>query len=142
MPVSAPSDRRFKRSRVTPGRRRRWRRPSWKTHLSAAAGVIVLFGMTFWVASLVLSADRLSVRRVVIEGNQRLSDADVQRVLVNMEGLSIISLDLEYWQSQVQALRWVERAAVRRILPRTVEILVVERQPMAIGRLADRAVCH
>jgi cell division protein FtsQ len=139
MAVSAPSDRRFRRAHVSPVRRRRW--------LSAASArvvvrVAVVLGVAFYGAyrgaSLVLSAEALTVTRIAVEGNTRLSRGEVQSLLDGLSGRNMVTLDLEQWRQRLLASPWVADAAIRRVLPGTVAVVISERQPVLIARLDDR----
>jgi len=138
MAVSAPSDRRFRRAHVSPVRRRRW--------LSAASArlavrVAVVLGLLFYgayrSAELALSAEALTVTRISVEGNTRLSRGEVQSLLDGLSGLNMVTMDLEQWRLRLLASPWVADAAIRRVLPGTVAVVISERQPVSIGRLDD-----
>jgi cell division protein FtsQ len=138
MAVSAPSDRRFRRAHVSPVRRRRW--------LSAASmrvvvRVTVVLGVLLYGAyrgaSLVLSAEALTVTRIAVEGNTRLSRGEVQSLLDGLSGRNMVTLDLEQWRQRLLASPWVADAAIRRVLPGTVAVVISERQPVLIARLDD-----
>lgn len=135
MPVSAPADRRFRRAQVNPGRRRRGRRPLWWTVGRIAVVVAAVTFASYRAVGLVLSADALTVSAITISGNQQLSRGEVLSLLAGMRGARMATLDLEAWRLKVLALPWVENAALRRVLPGTVAVIVSEREPMAVGRL-------
>jgi cell division protein FtsQ len=59
----------------------------------------------------------------------------VLALLVGLEGQHLLQTDLEVWRRRVLGSPWVEQAALRRVLPSTVEVVIRERTPIAIGRL-------
>jgi cell division septal protein FtsQ len=136
MPVAAPADKRFRRAHVKPKGRRSWR-PSWRTlGRMAAIGVVIGFGM-YRAVDLALSAEALTVTRITVRGNERLSRGEVLALLEGLRGASMVTADLEQWRRKLLASPWVADAALRRELPGTLAVLVSEREPMAIGRIRD-----
>lgn len=135
MPVTAPADRRFRRPHVKPARRRR----SWVAHARIVAQVVgsvgVFAGGGYVVAEQVAGAESLHVSRIVVRGNERLPGGEVKALVAGLEGRHVLEVDLEDWRRRVLGSAWVERASLRRILPSTVEIVVEERRPIAIGRI-------
>jgi cell division septal protein FtsQ len=86
---------------------------------------------------LVLSAEALTVTRITVRGNQRLSRGEVLALLEGLRGESMVTADLERWRQKLLSSPWVADAALRRELPGTLAVMVSERQPMAIGRIRD-----
>lgn len=138
MQISAPADKRFRRAHVKPARRRRTRAAVWLALRVLAAGVALAF-VAHRGATLVLSSSVLHVDRVIVRGNDRLSTGEVLALVDGLRGRNILTLDLRRWQDQLIASPWVGRAALRRVLPSTIEIDVVERRPIALARL-DRGL--
>ncbi len=138
MPVSAPSDRRFRRARVTPARRPRllggvsWR----KAGRAALLLALVLYGAVRTVRA-VLAADALTITRITVSGNSRMSKGEVVTLLDGIRGASMATVDLEAWRQKLLSSPWVADAAIRRVLPGTVAVVIAERQPMGIGRVND-----
>ena len=136
MRVAAPADKRFKRAQISPGRRRSWR-PSWWTlaRITAVCGVVG-FGM-YRAVGLALSADALTVTRITVRGNERMSRGEVLALLEGLRGASMVTADLESWRRKLLASPWVADAAIRRELPGTLTVVISERLPMGIGRIRD-----
>jgi len=136
VPVPAPADRRFLRAQVKPGRRHR----PWQAWIRAAR-VVALVAVAAWVAWLgvaaVAGSSALRVRAIAVSGNRRLSNGEVLALVEGLRGRNILSVDLEQWRGRVLESRWVADAIVRRALPSTVEVIVTERHPLAIGRIGE-----
>jgi cell division protein FtsQ len=49
----------------------------------------------------------------------------------------MVTADLESWREKLLGSPWVADAAIRRVLPGTLAVLIAERQPMGIGRIGD-----
>ena len=135
MAVAATADKRFRRSHVRPSRRR----SPWMTRLLAATRLLtatgVLGGVGWYAAQAVTDADTLRVSDIRVRGNQHLARGEVMALLVGLEGQHLLQTDLDVWRRRVLASPWVEQAALRRVLPSTVEVVIRERTPIAIGRI-------
>jgi cell division protein FtsQ len=76
----------------------------------------------------------LSVDRIVVHGNERLSQGEVLALLSGLRGESLVWTDLDRWRDRLLASPWVRDAALRRSLPSTIDVVLSERQPIAIAR--------
>jgi cell division protein FtsQ len=135
MPVSAPSDRRFRRAHVTPARRPRFLRLSARTAGRAALVLAVLAYVGYQVTRQVLAADALTISRITVTGNSRLSKGEVVALVDGIRGANMLTVDLDEWRRKLLSSPWVADAAMRRVLPGTVVVAISERQPMGIGRI-------
>jgi len=86
---------------------------------------------------LALSADALTVTRITVRGNERMSRGEVLALLEGLRGASMVTADLESWRRKLLASPWVADAAIRRELPGTLTVVISERLPMGIGRIRD-----
>jgi cell division protein FtsQ len=134
-PVAAPADKRFRRSHVKPGRRRR----SWRAIVKPAAGWLALVALlafgVYRTTSLAAHAGVLQIDRIGVRGNERLSKAEVLSVLSGLRGQNLLWTDLDAWRRKLLASPWVRDASLRRSLPSTVEVVISERAPIGIGRI-------
>lgn len=135
MAVAAPSDRRFRRPHVKPAHRKRaWSAGRWK----AVRALLLAVGVSYAAyrgASLILDADVLRVGKVTVRGNERLSTGELLALVEGLRGRSIIRIDLDEWRTRLLETPWIADATLRRSLPSTVEVAIVERHPMGVGRL-------
>jgi cell division septal protein FtsQ len=133
--VAAPADRRFRRAHVRPSRtRRRWTGRITPLFRYVLGAVVLTYGV-YLESSSVAHAHVLRVDRILVRGNERLSQGEVLAVLSGLRGESLVWTDLDRWRQRLLASPWVREAALRRSLPSTVEVVVWERQPIAVGRL-------
>ena len=134
MRVAAPADKRFRRAHVRPQRRRH----TW-TRLFAVARNVMAIGLLGFGGYLfqqqVAHASALHVDHITVRGNERLSTGEVLVLLEGLRGQHLLAIDLDAWERRLLSSPWVGHVSLRRVLPSTVEILISERQPMAIGRL-------
>jgi cell division protein FtsQ len=135
--VAAPADRRFRRAHVKPSRtKRRW--PSRAMALLRHVPALLFAGYGIYVGVTgIARAQVLRIDRIVIRGNERLSQGEVLAVLSGLRGESVVWADLDRWRERLLASPWVRDAALRRTLPSTVEVVISERQPIGVGRLRD-----
>lgn len=134
-----------------PTRRRkpppRWRRP---VLISAAASVaaLALGAASYWSwhAGYPAAAERwlqneaerlqvvagLTVQEVVSRGRRRTPREDVLRALGVRRDQPILGLDLERARGRLEAIGWIKSATVSRRLPGTIELRLVEREPLAL----------
>jgi len=137
MRVAAPADKRFRRARVTPARRSRFLQFTWIK--AARAAVLLALGLyvVYRVTALLLNAQALTITRISVSGNSRMSRGEVVALLDGLRGTNMVTADLESWRQKLLGSPWVAEAAIRRVLPGTVAVAISERQPMGIGRVGS-----
>jgi cell division protein FtsQ len=133
-PVAAPADKRFRRSLVSPARKRRWRPSLWATARLAATGIVAASAL-YYTLGFLLASEALTVTRISVQGNYRISRGEVLGLLDGLSGSSIVTADLEGWRQKMLTSPWVADASIRRMLPGTLNVVIEERQPVGIGRL-------
>jgi cell division protein FtsQ len=138
MAVAAPADKRFRRAHVPP-RKRSWVPAfSWAraARLSVVMAIVLYTG--YRLIDGALSAASLTISRISVSGNSRISRGEVLSLLDGLTGQSMVTVDLEAWRQKLLTSPWVADAAIRRILPGTITVSISERQPIAIGRIRDQ----
>lgn len=133
-PVAVSADRRFHRAHVKPARRR----GAWRT--AAIIGVkyglllaVLLFAASR-VSTFVWTSPVLRIDQIMLSGNQRVPAGAVNALLGGLHGENILSVDLDEWRSRLLTSPWIQDASIRRALPSTIEVVIRERTPIAIGR--------
>jgi len=135
MRVAAPADKRFRRAHVTPARKSRLFAFTWIKAARAAALLAIVMYAGYRAVALVLNAEALTIARINVSGNSRMSRGEVVSLLDGLRGTSMVTVDLEPWRRRLLSSPWVADAAIRRVLPGTVAVAISERQPMGIGRV-------
>jgi cell division protein FtsQ len=134
--IAAPADKRFKRSHVKPGRKRRVSlRQVWQLVKVVSVLAITVYG-GWRGATLLLGAPALQISRITMRGNERLSRGEVLALLDGLRGHNILTVNLEEWRARLLASPWVASAELRRLLPGRIDVELQERHPIGIGRLA------
>lgn len=134
--IAAPADKRFRRAENRPGRGGaswlRSRALRWSLFLvllagAAGAGLVRLSRLGVF-----------TVDRVVVHGNSRLSTGEVLTLVDGLKGESVFSANLERYRARLLESPWVADATMRRLLPSTIDLRVIERAPIALGRAGDQ----
>ena len=136
MPVSAPADKRFRRAHVSPARRVTLR-DAWPKLARIVVACVVLVSGVYFATDRVLSAESLTISRITVSGNSRISRGEVVGLLEGLRGQNMLTADLEGWRRKLLDSPWVADAAIRRVFPGTVSVAISERQPLGIGRIND-----
>ena len=135
MPVTAPADRRFKRAHLKPARKRG--AFALRRLHTAVAGVIIALAVYagYRAVAVVSGLDIFRIDRINVRGNHRLSSGEVLAMLENLKGRSVLAVDLAEWRRALLSSPWVADASLRRTLPSTVDVTILERAPLGIGRI-------
>ena len=135
MSVKAATEKNFRRARVKPGKgRRSKRRLSWRAVRIVVVGVLVTYA-TYRAFDLVLSASALQVQHISVNGNSKMSVAEIRALADGIRGKSILTADLAAYRRRLLASPWIAEVGLRRVLPSTIEVFVSEREPMGLCRL-------
>ena len=135
MPVKAPAERNFRRAPAKGSRRKRFRpRLSWTIARRALSLLLFLFGIYQSIA-FAFTTPLLRVNRISVQGNVRLSSGEVQALVDDLRGSSILRVDLEAFRRRLVGSPWIAEVGLRRVLPSTVEIFVSERRPIGLCRM-------
>ena len=135
--VTAPADKRFRRAHVSPSKQRSWLR-TWRTLAGVTVACAAAAGGLAWLAGAVLDAEALTVTRITVTGNSRMSRGEVLALLDDVRGEHMLLADLEGWRQKLLSSPWVADAALRRQLPGTLAVAISEREPIGIGRIGPR----
>lgn len=137
MTVKAPTERNFRRARARPARRARFRlRVSSQAARRGLSVMLLIFGV-YQTVSLAFTTPLLRVSRIAVRGNVRLSSGQVQALVEDLRGTSILRVDLDAFRRRLIESPWVADVALRRVLPSTIEVFVSERRPVGLCRLGQ-----
>jgi cell division protein FtsQ len=105
--------------------------------IASAAGLTALAGARLAYAA----ADAgYEVERVEVRGVERMNELKVYERVLGQQDRAMPLVDLHALRASLMELSWVEDARVSRQLPDTIVVDIVERQPHAALRKADRLV--
>jgi cell division septal protein FtsQ len=133
--VSVQADRRFRRTDASVDRRRRTRRLIWRMG-GWTLPVVAVSAATWWVATTLLQVEALRVQEISIEGNHRLSSAEVEHLVEGLRSENILKVNFDRYERRLLDSPWVADVTLFRALPARITIQVVERVPMAIARIS------
>lgn len=82
----------------------------------------------------------LGIEEMRLAGHHHTLDSEVFTALVAGGTRSVPLLDAAAARRRIETLPWIERARIARVLPDRIEIVVVERRPVAVWRDGGRHV--
>jgi cell division protein FtsQ len=103
--------------------------------LCLAALILAVVGGGYLCARAVAASGVFAISRITVRGNTRLSTGEVLALVDGLKGRSLLAGDLSEWRQRLLESAWVRDASLRRSLPSTVEITVLERLPIGVGRI-------
>ena len=128
--------------------------PFTEEQLQKAFTVLILGGALVglgWLAQIsgatAIASDRFAhvasnagfkLRSVNVQGTQRMNEMLVHERAFGQRDLAMTRVDTEGLRAELLELPWVEDARVSRQLPDVLKVDIVERQPHAVLRRADR----
>ena len=136
---------------VKRGRKRRRASPLWRsTRMRVVVGLLVLApfvaGAWWWSSGRAATAtgeaaDRVitgaaalgfAVEEILLAGREKSARASVMKAIGLRRGHPLFGFDPESVRRRLERLPWVRSATVRRMLPGSVVVELIERQPLAI----------
>ncbi len=139
MALVAPEDRRFHRAQPSTARRRRG--PSGVVRfVRQLLVVLMVVGGAAWAGWSAWRSGQFDVREITVRGNRHLAKEDVIAALASLRGTRLLQVDLDAARARLEATPWIADARVSRVLPSTLDVEVVERHPIGMGRLGERLV--
>lgn len=131
----------FLRRDQTDQLRRSRRRRSLRRRLFVLAGLFsvgLVIGGIYVARSWLLHSPRFALRQVALSPTRHAPAADLRRALERYRGRNLFTLDLSRMERDLVACRWVNRAAVKRVLPDQIQAVVEERRPQGLALLRGR----
>ena len=77
------------------------------------------------------------VSEVLALGRQRTRSGEIRAKIEKIYGQNILLVDIAEVRKDLEKLPWIRSASVRRLLPDTLELHLVERRPMAVWQAPD-----
>src|SRR5262249_37811568 len=109
----------------------------WKS-LLVTSGLLVLGVVGFagyTTIHYLRTSPRFEVKKVSVLGLRRVEETQVLTKAGLPDVANGFSVDLEGVRERVEALKWVRFATVQRVLPDTIAIKIVEREPVGLARI-------
>jgi cell division septal protein FtsQ len=135
-PVS-PFLRRSQDERLRRGRRRR-RTLRLLPAAIGLAGTAALAGVGYGVSWWLTHSPRFNVARVAFTSTEHAAPADLKRAAERARGRNIFRLDLDALAADIEKVRWVRRATVKRVLPDRLFCAVEERVTKGLALVRGR----
>jgi hypothetical protein len=113
------------------------RRRTKLRRLLVLLALLVLVAAGIWSAFASGRAPELVVDRILVEGNERLSDGEILELVEIDEETNILTLGLDEVREKLLRSAWVRDVEVKRVLPATLTLQIVERTPVAVALLDE-----
>jgi cell division protein FtsQ len=91
-----------------------------------------LYGQTKRGLEAFTIAAGFGVKRIAVEGQQHITDAELTRALGAGPGSFMLAFDTDAAKERLERVPWVKRAQVMRLLPSTLQVVIEERVPFAV----------
>ena len=133
-----------RRSAPPPARRppaRTGRRRHASRHLRRLSSGLIFVAFvagTVGSADLARRSSLLAIDTITVDGAGWMSRGELLGLLEPLRGNNLIQADLGTAHASLLASGWIRNAMLRRVFPSTVEVIVEERTPFALGRFGDR----
>ncbi len=98
----------------------------------AIAGAIFL-SVSFYI--FLRGATFLSLKELKVKGNRRVPTKEILAIAGLEDGPNILALDIKALNRRLGQHPWIERAMTKRVFPDGIEIVIRERNPMAVIHL-------
>lgn len=115
-----------------------WLPPGFGGWVVARVVALLLLVGAGWLVYDCASSDRFVVRSVHLDGNVLLSRSEVESAAA-VAGANIFWVDRQQVAARVRGLPLVQQVEVTPTLPETIDIHIVERQPVAFWVSGDRS---
>lgn len=139
MALVAPEDRRFHRAQPSAVRRRRGP-ATWVRIVRFLIVLGVLGGGAAWAGWSAWRSGRFDVHEIHVHGNRYVQTDEILQTLAPLRQLRLLQVDLDATRTRLAGSPWIADARIRRVLPSTLDVEVIERRPLGMGRLGDRLV--
>lgn len=113
---------------------KRGKRFSLMPKLRVLLVTLVLFCAAWFMSQVDWSFDQawMPINKVTVDGELRWLDrADLQERITQYSGVGLFALDVRSLRAELNQLQWVQRADVRRVLPETLHVEIIEQRPVA-----------
>lgn len=106
---------------------------AWRAlRLVTVAGVLGGGGTLAYVS--LTASEAYTVQDIRVQGHERLSLGEISMLLDGLRGRNVMVTALDPWRDRLLGSPWVKDAALRRVLPDAVEVMIIEREALAIAR--------
>jgi cell division protein FtsQ len=109
----------------------------WKSLV--VLSTLVVLGAAGWgsytIVHYLRTSPRFEVKKVSVVGLKRVEVHQVLSRAGLADKANVFSVNLEEVRERIEGLKWVRFATVQRLLPDTIGIKIVERQPVGLARM-------
>ncbi|HQR33399.1 MAG TPA: FtsQ-type POTRA domain-containing protein [Blastocatellia bacterium] len=103
--------------------------------------IALLFGGLIFALYLFGGSRFFALRQVELEGNNRVSDDDIRKMIDRVTAEGVWRAKLKDVRDELKKNELIEDAEVTRVLPDKLHVVVKEREPFALARRGESVVC-
>lgn len=104
-----------------------------RKQLAFLVGVV----LTISVVSIILLTPAFDINKIEVHGNSVLKDEQIIKASGIVEGVNIFGISVKETKENIKSLGYVENVKIKRVLPSTVKITVVEEAGVAYLKAED-----
>ena len=111
-----------------------------RVRLARLVLLLALLGLgvgAVWMTIARGGAPELEIDRIFVEGNERLSEGEILELIEVGATANILTLDLDETKRKLLRSAWVKDVELKRMLPATLTLQIVERTPVAVAALSE-----
>jgi POTRA domain, FtsQ-type/Cell division protein FtsQ len=112
--------------------------PGFLTWAAGRALAMLILLAAGWAVYACATSERFVVHSVTVHGNVLLTQTDIEAIL-GVKGINIFWLDRQQAVARLRGLPVVQQADMEASLPDSVEVRIVERQPVAFWTSGDHS---
>jgi hypothetical protein len=101
-------------------------------------GLVAFAGLVFGTRWFLLHSGRFNIARTDVTKTEHASYAELKRLADRARGRNIFTFDLARLQNDLEKVRWVKSAVVRRVLPDRLMVGIEERTPRGLALVHGR----
>jgi cell division septal protein FtsQ len=101
-------------------------------------GVGMIAGAAFAGRHYMRNSARFSLRHIDVAPTAQAPQEELRRIIARHAGSNLFRLDVGRIAAELEEVRWVRTAAVKRILPDRLHCAIEERTPRGVARIGDR----
>ena len=109
--------------------------------LPAALGLVAILGvggLGYAARWYLLHSSRFNVAKVAVSATSHAPQAELKRIADKARGRNIFALDLSKLQGEMEKVRWVKVATLRRVVPDRLMVAIEERVPRGLALFRGR----
>lgn len=120
------------RGKAAKGKRLKKALPRLAKIAAVLTGVVAIVLLLRFSHRAILTSTYFGLKEIAVTGEKRVKKDEITALSGVRIGENILAMDLKRISKRIEGQPWIDRASVRRVLPRGLSIDIKEREPFAI----------